>query len=85
MDMKLRDKVVVVTGGAGDIGAETSLEFLREGCKVAVCSRSQKSLDKFREKVSAEGFSVLTGVVNVRSQENLDQFAKKTADTYGGD
>jgi NAD(P)-dependent dehydrogenase (short-subunit alcohol dehydrogenase family) len=32
MDMKLRDKVVVVTGGAGDIGAETSLAFLREGC-----------------------------------------------------
>ena len=84
MDMKLRDKVVVVTGGAGDIGAETSLEFLREGCKVAVCSRSQKSLDKFREKVSSEGFDVLTGVVNVRSQEDLDQFAKKTADTYGG-
>jgi 3-oxoacyl-[acyl-carrier protein] reductase len=84
MDMKLRDKVVVVTGGAGDIGAETSLAFLREGCKVAVCGRSQKSLDQFRKKVSAEGFSVLTGVVNVRSQENLDQFAKKTADEYGG-
>ncbi len=82
--MKLRNKVVVVTGGAGDIGAETSLAFLREGCKVAVCGRSQKSLDQFRKKVNAEGFNILTDVADVTSQENLDQFAKKTADEYGG-
>lgn len=84
MDMKLRDKVVVVTGGAGDIGAETALEFLQEGCKVAVCGRSQQSLDQFKARVNAEGFNALTGVADVTCQGNLELFAKKVADEYGG-
>lgn len=84
MDIKLRDKVVVITGGAGDIGAGTALDFLKEGSKVAVCGRSQQSLDQFKGKMNAEGFDVLTGVADVASQENLDQFAKNVADECGG-
>ena len=84
MDMKLKDKVVVITGGAGDIGAEAAFEFLQEGCKVAVCGRSPQSLDQLKVKMNAENFDVLTGVVDVTSYENLEQFAKKVAEEYGG-
>ncbi len=33
-------KIVVITGGLGQIGAQFVLEFLQRGAKVAVLSRS---------------------------------------------
>src|SRR5450432_1855008 len=45
MDLKLADKVVVVTGASKGIGLACAAGFLREGAKVALVSRSRKNLD----------------------------------------
>jgi NAD(P)-dependent dehydrogenase (short-subunit alcohol dehydrogenase family) len=84
MDMKLKDKVVVVTGGAGDIGGETVMAFLREGSKAAVCGRSKNKLDDFKAQAKKEGFDVLTGIADVTDMDSLEKFAKLVADEYGG-
>lgn len=84
MDMKLKDKIAIVTGGAGDIGAETVMAFLKEGCKVAVCGRSQQSLDKFKATINEAGYDVIIGIADVCCMESLEKFAKKVADEYGG-
>jgi len=35
METGLKDKVAIVTGGAGGIGLATARRFAREGCRVA--------------------------------------------------
>lgn len=40
MDLGLKDKVVIVTGGSRGVGKACALEFLAEGAKVAVVSKN---------------------------------------------
>ena len=43
MDLGLRDKIVLVTGGAKGIGAETVKAFSAEDCKVVIVDRDTKA------------------------------------------
>jgi NAD(P)-dependent dehydrogenase (short-subunit alcohol dehydrogenase family) len=45
MDLELRDKVAVVTGGTWGIGLATARVFLQEGAFVAICGRNESRLD----------------------------------------
>jgi NAD(P)-dependent dehydrogenase (short-subunit alcohol dehydrogenase family) len=44
MDLELRDKIVVVTGGTWGIGLATARLFLQEGAFVAICGRNEARL-----------------------------------------
>ena len=47
MDLKLKDKVLVISGGTGGIGQAICRKFAEEGCKIALSSTSQEKLDAF--------------------------------------
>ncbi len=57
MDLQLKDKVVLVTGGSQGIGHSTALGFAREGASVAICARGQASLDETVEAIQKAGGS----------------------------
>jgi len=44
MDLELRDKIAVVTGGTWGIGLATARLFLQEGAFVAICGRNEARL-----------------------------------------
>jgi 3-oxoacyl-[acyl-carrier protein] reductase len=51
----LRDKVVIVTGGAAGIGRATALRFAEEGAKVAVWDVNAKTLGALLDELTAAG------------------------------
>jgi NAD(P)-dependent dehydrogenase (short-subunit alcohol dehydrogenase family) len=46
MDLGLKDKIVLVTGGSKGIGFAAAKAFLAEGARVAIASRSKENLDR---------------------------------------
>jgi NAD(P)-dependent dehydrogenase (short-subunit alcohol dehydrogenase family) len=51
MDLGLKDKKILITGGSKGIGLACAKAFIAEGAKVALVSRSQQNLDQAKTSV----------------------------------
>ncbi|MCC8025021.1 MAG: SDR family oxidoreductase [Clostridium sp.] len=83
MDLKLNEKVVVVTGGSQGIGKAITWAFAKEGCKVATCSRSQAKLDELAEEFKAAGHDLFVKSVDVSQTQDLIDFGEDVYKHFG--
>jgi NAD(P)-dependent dehydrogenase (short-subunit alcohol dehydrogenase family) len=58
----LKDKRVLITGGASGIGAATAARFLEEGSRVCVLDRDAAACERIRSVLPALGQAASTGV-----------------------
>lgn len=76
--MQIKDKVVVITGGAQGIGLAIAEHFARKGAKLVLGDIKQEELDSAVAslgKLGAETIGVLTNVAKEADAENLMQRA----------
>ena len=62
MDLGLNGKVALVTGGSRGLGRESALSLAREGANVAICGRTQSTLDETVNEIKKNG-GICIGVV----------------------
>jgi NAD(P)-dependent dehydrogenase (short-subunit alcohol dehydrogenase family) len=77
MDLELRDKVAVVTGGSSGIGLATARLFLEEGALVAICGRDAGRLATAKSALNEHGASerLLARQCDVLDKVAVDDFA----------
>jgi NAD(P)-dependent dehydrogenase (short-subunit alcohol dehydrogenase family) len=63
MELGLKGKVVLVTGGSKGIGLACALGFAAEGAQIAICSRSRENIDKASAEIR-EAFGVVADLVD---------------------
>ena len=83
MELNLKGKTVVITGGGTGIGKRTALEFLQEGCRVAICGRRQSKLDEAVAEFKALGFELMASSVDVTDYRAMSDFADDIAAKCG--
>lgn len=80
MELQLENKTVLVTAGSKGIGLATALGFHKCGTKVAICGRSQDSLDAAAAQMP--GCLALTG--DVSKSEDIDRVIHEVTAKFGG-
>ena len=82
MLMRLKDRVALITGGAGDIGLAIAEEFLREGASVVLSDLDQKLVDDAAARLSA-GARVAAVSGDVRNLGDLEKAVALAQQRYG--
>lgn len=83
MELGLRGKTAVITGGSRGIGLETARAFLMEGAHVALCARDIHTLEKAQQELSPLG-QVLAVEADATRQEDVERFAGMAVERFGG-
>lgn len=85
MDMGLRDRVVLVTGGSSGIGRRTALTFAREGAKVAITYRSQEGAAKaVADEIAELGGRAHVVPMSLDDAESIEAAVAGTVEALGG-
>jgi 3-oxoacyl-[acyl-carrier protein] reductase len=83
MDLGIRGKVALVTGGSRGIGREISFELAREGCRVVVVARRQDSIDETLALIKKDGGSAIGISADLTVLDNYDKVVAEATRSVG--
>ena len=81
--MRVKDKVVIITGGGSGIGRETGILFAREGAKVVVADVNEKAGAETVDTIKKAGGEAFFARLDVSNREQTKQVVKDTIAKYG--
>ncbi|MFT7139472.1 MAG: 3alpha(or 20beta)-hydroxysteroid dehydrogenase [Sulfitobacter sp.] len=80
--MRLKDKVVVITGGAGELGSTMAARFLAEGASVLLADLSMEALQAASD--SLEGERIALCVADVGEEADNERIILEAEAAFGG-
>jgi NAD(P)-dependent dehydrogenase (short-subunit alcohol dehydrogenase family) len=83
MAKQMQDKVCVITGGAGSIGAASAKLLLAEGAKVMISDLSEPALNKVAAEVGASGGSLVVCAADVTKSDQVKEVIARTVAQFG--
>jgi len=77
MDLNLRNKTVLITGGSKGIGLACAKEFAAEGCNLHLVSRTKEDLENAKKEIEAEhGVKIIIHSFDLSNSRHVDQLVK---------
>lgn len=83
MDLELKDKVVLITGGSDGLGAALVRRLATEGARVALCGRDAERVGRVVKVLGETGADVLGVPADVTRREDLERFVSAAEGRWG--
>ena len=84
MDLQLKGKKAIVTGGTRGIGRAIVETLIAEGCDVALCARNADQVSEAVKALSGKGATVIGGAADIADGEALKAWIADSAGKLGG-
>ena len=84
MDLRLKDKVALVTGSSRGIGLAAAKAFAAEGCRVMLSARSAAALAEAEAGLRAKGATVAAQAADVTRPDQAAQLIEAAVAAFGG-
>jgi 3-oxoacyl-[acyl-carrier protein] reductase len=84
MQISLKGKRTIVTGGSKGIGRSIALAFAQAGAAVSICARGQAALDATREEILAHGVKAHAGVCDLADKDAIAAYINTATASLGG-
>lgn len=81
--MRVKDKVAIITGGAGGIGQATCKLLAQEGARIMVADLVAEQAQRVADEIRALGHQAEAWQVNVTEFEQANGLARATVDRFG--
>ena len=83
MDLGIKGKTALVTGGSRGLGKHAALSLAREGVNVAICGRTQETLDKTVKELEGFGVSSMSVIADVGDVSGIESLHQQVVDGLG--
>jgi NAD(P)-dependent dehydrogenase (short-subunit alcohol dehydrogenase family) len=81
--MKLRNAVVLITGGTRGLGIVLARELGARGAAVAVCARDEREVEAASRDLSEGGIDAYAAVCDVTDRDQAGRFVAAVTDRFG--
>jgi NAD(P)-dependent dehydrogenase (short-subunit alcohol dehydrogenase family) len=79
----LKERVAIVTGGAGGLGRPITEDLVRAGVRLAICDRDPEAVDSIKEWLKTAKSDALVECFDVRDSERLASFFGQVDERFG--
>jgi NAD(P)-dependent dehydrogenase (short-subunit alcohol dehydrogenase family) len=83
VDLELRDRVVLVTGGSQGLGLAVAERLVHEGARVGICARDEARLQAAARQLAAVGGDVLAVPADVTAAGDAERFVDAALARWG--
>jgi NAD(P)-dependent dehydrogenase (short-subunit alcohol dehydrogenase family) len=84
LDLGLKNRVVLITGAAGSLGAGLAHGFSREGARLFIVDRDADGVRRVGEAIRDAGGSCVARTVDVRKVAEVDSAVQEAVSSHGG-
>jgi 3-oxoacyl-[acyl-carrier protein] reductase len=84
MDLGLKGRKAIITGGSRGLGRAAAETLAAEGCDVAICSRGAEGVETAKKSLEAKGVKVFAQAVDVGDKDALESFIAAAIADLGG-
>jgi 3-oxoacyl-[acyl-carrier protein] reductase len=83
MDLGIKDKFALVTGGSHGIGRAIALALADEGCNVAVCARNEDRIGETVEQIKAKAVAGMGIPADVMTSTDIERVMTTVISSWG--